>query len=303
MFAPGYLFVGEDGSEKIPLAKATKLLAYKSDGDWIYEIVTKIIEPDGLTTRVNISDWHGNFKRGYRYLKDGSIKAIADKKSSNGKSFTTSSTCFVTTYYSCVSISIGGQFIGTNCDAGVSSTTCSIDFVGWVEPLPRENYLQLGGGGMTVEEETQAETDFNINLNNATICGYYSNIEIGGSFGGEVSGLSFVAQVYENGSRTQNIPVTLGTVCFDIPSYTVFGNQVNDATASTAFVLAYNAALEQVMILIQIDPLMRNSVSIRSTMKDLITINLNAYRSGSTLSTGPCASNYPITPARYCRNR
>lgn len=162
MFAPGYLFVGEDGSEKIPLAKATKLLAYKSDGDWIYEIVTKIIEPDGLTTRVNISDWHGNFKRGYRYLKDGSIKAIADKKSSNGKSFTTSSTCFVTTYYSCVSISIGGQFIGKNCDAGVSSTTCSIDFVGWVEPLPRENYLQLGGGGMTVEEETQAETDFNI---------------------------------------------------------------------------------------------------------------------------------------------
>ncbi len=110
-------------------------------------------------------------------------------------------------------------------------------------------------------------------------------------------------QVYENGSRTQNIPVTLGTVCFDIPNYSFLGYSVNSATASTAFVLAYNSALDEVMTLIQINPLIRNSVSIRAMMLDLVLLNLQAYRLGSTASSGPCANSYPSTPANYCRNR
>lgn len=131
--------------------------------------------------------------------------------------------------------------------------------------------------------------------NLAMICGYYDNIKVGNSYVGDVTNAGFVAHITTGGvSSSPN--VSIGEMCFTVPASR---GDINEATVSTAFTMAYNAALIQVDLGLRNGTILHNGYIIRRTFLAAVNSNLNVFSPGSSVIGSYCL-NVPRTIAQRC---
>lgn len=140
---------------------------------------------------------------------------------------------------------------------------------------------------------------------NEKIYGYYDNTRVGNAYVGGVTGLGFTVS-YKLDGEPVKFDVLFDKASFTIHDYKVFGQGVNPATASTAFVLAYNLAISETAKEIEYlgnEGLPINQSSVRAAFLIDINLNLNAFRLGSIFNGGELpfngSRNIPITEAKY----
>ncbi|NHA02228.1 hypothetical protein G7092_00395 [Mucilaginibacter sp. HC2] len=167
-----------------------------------------------------------------------------------------------------------------------------IDGPGGSFPPPADNVQCT-----VVQVVSTSYPEITLDKNGAGLCGSVGVTQVGNSWTGSVSNLSFTAYVRHDGVTTE-IPVSFGTICFEIPS----DGGVTAAAASEKFIAAYNLALNMSIAALHTGEVAPNSPALRADVAGLVVSNLNAFKPGSTFATGPCAGNIQPTPAPYCRN-
>ena len=155
-----------------------------------------------------------------------------------------------------------------------------------------------GGGGDYGGNVTASVALTALGKSGATLCGYYHNKKVGSGYTGGISNLGFeLTVVYQYGNGTVTIPVVIPDGCFQIGYL-----GTNEAVASTVFVNAYNAAVQELAYMIQYNVISapnHNQPFLTSTLAGLISANLAVLPGFNSFIPGPCLGAIPVTTATY----
>lgn len=115
---------------------------------------------------------------------------------------------------------------------------------------------------------------------------------IGNGYTGEIEdlGMSLV------GPGGQFMNIEFGPTYLSIPKY-----NISSSYASSLFVQAYNAGVDDVLIGLNDGTIPARATIIKQTFKERIVSRLQALKSGSSMSTGSgCSGSVPASTAHYC---